>query len=48
MVIIMSNFVIENGVLKKYKGKGGNVTIPEGVQSIGSGVFCSCCDPADE
>ena len=34
-----SDFVIENGVLKKYKGPGGNVVIPEGVTSIERGVF---------
>ena len=27
----MQDFVIENGVLEKYKGPGGDVTIPEGV-----------------
>jgi hypothetical protein len=37
-----AGFVIEDGVLKKYKGRGGNVTIPEGVTSIGRGAFCEC------
>lgn len=35
----MSNakdFVLENGVLAKYKGKDNDAVIPEGVTSIGS------------
>jgi len=32
-------FVIENGVLVKYKGKGGDIAIPEGVTKIGTEVF---------
>lgn len=41
MVIIMENqdFVIENGVLKKYNGPGGDVVIPEGVKSIERAFF---------
>ena len=35
----INDFVIENGVLKKYVGPGGDVIIPEGVTSIGNGVF---------
>ena len=31
----MSDFVIENGILKEYKGAGGDVVIPEGVVYIG-------------
>ena len=41
----MSNpgdFVIENGVLKKYKGPGGDVVIPDGVTSIGDWAFYTC------
>ena len=34
-----SDFIIENGVLKKYVGPGGDVVIPEGVCSIGMRVF---------
>ena len=26
----VSDFIIENGVLEKYKGSGGNVSIPDG------------------
>lgn len=41
----MSNakdFVIENGVLTEYRGKGRDVVIPEGVTSIGKSAFESC------
>ena len=34
-----SDFVIENGVLKEYKGHSKNVVIPEGVTTIEAGVF---------
>ena len=43
----MSNpgdFTIENGVLKKYVGPGGDVVIPEGVTSIGQGAFRECAN----
>ena len=43
---IMSNandFVIEDGVLKRYIGSGGDVAIPDGVISIGNYAF-RCCD----
>lgn len=36
------DFVIENGVLQKYTGKGGHVVIPDGVTSIGHYAFHSC------
>ena len=32
-------FVIENGVLKKYTGKGGDIVISEGVTGISYGAF---------
>ena len=35
----MNDFVIENGVLKKYAGRGGDVTIPDGITEIGEGAF---------
>ncbi len=38
----LSDFIIENGVLKKYVGPGGDVTIPEGVTNIGDGAFWVC------
>lgn len=40
----MNDFEIENGVLKKYKGSGGAVAIPDSVTSIGERAFfgCSC------
>ena len=37
-----SDFVIENGVLVKYNGPGGDVVIPEGVRKIGAEVFSNC------
>ncbi len=36
------DFMIENGVLKKYKGTGGDVTIPDGVTEIGGRAFDGC------
>ncbi len=38
----MSDFVIENGVLLKYTGNGGDVVIPENVEKIGRKAFL--CD----
>ena len=35
----MKDFVIEDGVLKKYVGEGGNVVIPDGVTDIGFAAF---------
>ena len=37
-----SDFIIENGVLTKYTGPGGDVVIPEGVTSIGRSAFYCC------
>lgn len=36
------DFDIENGILKKYKGKGGDVVIPDGVTRIGNFAFSGC------
>ncbi|MBQ7257304.1 MAG: hypothetical protein IJS60_06380 [Abditibacteriota bacterium] len=38
----MSNedFIIEDGVLKEYKGKDTDVVIPEGVTCIGNMALC--------
>ena len=36
------DFVIENGILKKYTGPGGDVIIPKGVTEIGSSAFDGC------
>ena len=38
----MKDFVIENGVLKKYVGPGGDVVIPDGVTSVGNAAFSKC------
>ena len=38
----ITDFEIENGVLKKYKGKGGDVTVPDGVTSIDYRAFYDC------
>ncbi len=38
----VSNFVIENGVLKKYNGTDENVIIPEEVTAIGHSAFSRC------
>lgn len=35
----LRDFVIENGVLKKYTGSGGQVVIPDGVTKIAAGTF---------
>lgn len=35
----MSDFVIENGILKKYTGADSKVIIPDGVKEIGNGAF---------
>ena len=37
-----SDFIVENGVLTKYIGPGGDVIIPVGVTSIGLGAFYKC------
>ena len=37
-----SDFIIENGVLKKYVGPGGDVIVPDGVTSIGMDAFKMC------
>lgn len=37
-----SDFTIENGVLTKYNGSGGDVIIPDGVTSIGDFAFKDC------
>ena len=35
-------FVIENGILKKYSGFGQHVRVPEGTEIIGPGAFRDC------
>ena len=34
-----NNYIIENGVLLKYSGKGGRVVIPQGVTHIKASIF---------
>lgn len=34
-----SDFVIEDGILKEYRGPGGDVVVPEGVTSVGPWTF---------
>ena len=36
------DFIIEDGVLTRYTGPGGNVTVPEGVEAIGPSAFDEC------
>ena len=38
----INDFVIEDGVLIKYKGDSSDVVIPDSVISIGDGAFWSC------
>ena len=38
----MSDFQIENGVLVKYTGNGGDVVVPDSVTSIGDEAFYEC------
>ncbi len=39
-----SDFQIEDGVLVKYLGDGGDVIVPDGVTKIGDDCFASCND----
>lgn len=39
---VEAEFEIENGVLIKYKGSGGDIEIPDGVTEIGRYAFCNC------
>ena len=38
----LNDFVIENGVLKKYVGPGGDVILPEGITEVGKNAFIWC------
>ena len=38
----INDFIIEDGVLKKYVGPGGEVTIPQGVTKINTNAFKGC------
>lgn len=37
-----NDFVIENGVLIKYNGPGGDVILPEGITEVGKNAFIWC------
>ena len=37
-----SDFIVENGVLKEYKGRGKHVVSPKGITMIGNGAFSYC------
>lgn len=37
-----SDFVIQNGVLKRYTGSGGNISVPNGGKTISQGAFAEC------
>ena len=39
-----ADFIIKDGVLEKYEGKGGKVVIPDGVTSIERWAFGDCSD----
>lgn len=43
----LSDFEIENGVLKKYKGSASSVVIPDSVTSIGDRAFYRCSGLTD-
>ena len=38
----INEFEIDNGVLIKYHGDGGDVTVPYGVEAIGNYAFYDC------
>ncbi len=38
----MCDFQIDDGVLKKYLGSGGDVIIPDGITRIGKNAFSGC------
>ena len=41
------DFVVINGILLKYQGKGQSITVPNNVTSIGDGAFLGCSQVTD-
>lgn len=40
----LNDYVIENGVLTKYQGAGGDIVIHEGITKVGDYAFCNCVE----
>lgn len=42
--MLQEDFIIEDGILTKYNGKGGDIVIPDGVREIGPHAFENCVE----
>ena len=40
----LSDYVIENGVLTKYQGGGGDIVIPKEITKVGDYAFSNCVE----